>query len=129
MYSLTTSSRFEFRVWDKVFNRFVSGPFESRFFELRDYDITQFTGVLDTTNRKMFEGDVVTEWQYEDWGDKVGFAFNGIVYYSMRCAGFYVRHISNPLPVTIENDYATLQLTPEYRIIGNIFENPELVIK
>jgi hypothetical protein len=124
----STSFRLEFRVWDKVLKHFVSGPFESLFFKLNDYVVTQFTGVRDVSGVKIFQGDILSGIQYEDWFDKHGHNFWGFVAYNDRLASYRVYHIIHWGNDSIIQTSNGLELTPEWSIMGNVFEHPELLI-
>jgi len=85
-----------------------------------DYDsIMRSTGLRDMNNREIFEGDVV---QFEDCSEASHFLYinTGIIEW---CQGGF--HVTNRDSVSMEDllDGDSLDVT----IIGNIYENPELL--
>lgn len=81
--------------------------------------IQQFTGLLDKNNKEIFEGDILRCKTYDGWFDKEGGYFNSEVKFvncSIReyyASGWRISH-NMAIPVDCE-------------IVGNIFENPELI--
>lgn len=128
----------EFRVWDGI--RFLwptefclfpedNGTFLPRrlagYGELRDIPnsvILQYTGLTDSTGKKIFEGDIVCEKMTDDIAFEGGECNLGRVFFA---AGTFMIDGDGPL-----FDH-TFSLTPDrledYLVVGNIFENPELL--
>ena len=71
--------------------------------------IMQYTGLLDRTGKEIYEGDIV---KFGNWKPKE------IVYYYKNFAGFSLKDTDCWLL-----DYDT----KEMEVIGNIYENPELI--
>jgi len=88
----------KFRVWDLEKKFYLNQDDEFHFYEpdrgwqcpiplcecLRDkkrYVVQQYTGVRDENNYLIFEGDIIKEHHFEDWGDKIGYEYIGIVVY------------------------------------------------
>lgn len=73
----------------------------------------QFTGLHDKNGKEIYEGDVV-EWQTDIdrdyYGGKYGFIYEAVEF---KGGSFY--------PVCNMDEY-------EFEVIGNIFENPEMLI-
>ncbi len=78
------------------------------------YVLQQFTNLLDKNGKEICEGDILKAKSYEDWGDKDGFYYNHEVKFSTNKAG-------------ITNLAGFLYIPEDCEIIGNIFENPELL--
>lgn len=136
----------KFRVWDKIKKRFIefdtdyknrkgynlgeyalSANGKLKFFEAceggmeveecRDVDVLFFTGLKDKNGKKIFEGDIIIESHEEvnsndgtSWEEKHTFSVE-YVECRFNIYGFVHRPASEP----------------ELEIIGNIYENPELL--
>lgn len=126
--------KLKFRVWDKRIHCFVnfSGMFAPQFGisylngclesltctrENSDFVIQQFTGLKDKRGKEIFEGDIVKfiyttyEHEYEEEIGEVYFE-NGMFMFSRSCEF-----------CTADCNFREESL----EIVGNIFENPELI--
>ena len=87
--------------------------------DFRDAKLMQSTGLLDKNGKEIFEGDVV---QFEDCSETSDFLYIniGIIEWLQGCF-----HVTNRDSVLMEDllDGDSLDVT----IIGNIYENPELL--
>lgn len=87
--------------------------------KLDEIELMQSTGLRDMNNREIFEGDIV---QFEDCYEVSDFLYinTGIIEW---CQGGF--HVTNRDSVSMEDllDGDLLEVT----IIGNIYENPELL--
>jgi uncharacterized phage protein (TIGR01671 family) len=101
----------------KVIHNSIAYPELSEYSEIDDDTIGQFTGLLDKNGKEVFEGDVV---MFEYLGNHISEVKSDIV-------GYY-----------IENNGHKKELVKKFRldfpfknleVIGNIYENPELLIK
>lgn len=144
------NNRFKFRIWHKKQNKFIDPPryehldyykttglclidcsgylrvanypigngdnsADSVFTEINkeDYIIQQYTGLNDSLNNEIYEGDII-EMTYD--------------YIIER--GFVVWENNSYILKTIgEDSYAPLVIFPKDKVIGNIYENPELLKK
>ena len=131
---MNTKTRFKFRIWDTLDKRFI--PPESLGGKMHYYIhidgtpinmqngdggsiyiVQQWTGLTDTNGIDIYEGDIVNAWDRGvnanleiKWG-------NGTAgFFMYRCIGGLVWHLSGD-----SDNKETV------KIIGNIFENPELV--
>lgn len=119
--------RFKFRVWDKDMKRFQE-PFSLRdgiplYADgqewQRDYIVSQCTGLRDKNGKLMFEGDIV---------HKSGSKFNGEKILSEIEWCETSAHF-------VYSDYIGIGGSHEFRtgtagkmeVLGNIYENPELI--
>lgn len=75
-----------------------------------EYELLQFIGLKDTNGKEICEGDILLV----NGGEK-GFEYTGDVYF--KGGSFHCRNSSTP-------DWGDMS---NYEIIGNIYENPELI--
>lgn len=119
------------RVWDGKNDKMILpsnstyGGWMSNYFNgLKDKDWTyqQFTGLKDKNGQEIYEGDVVKIRGYDDWDDTVGFD----VIYQVKWCNKHVgwRGFTQGM---IAKNYAGSGLPEPIEIIGNVFENPELL--
>jgi len=123
----------KFRVWDEKFNCWDKGGFyiyANELIQKQGYIIQQYTGLKDKNGKEIYEGDVLKEHHFEDWGDKEGFDYFGVVRYKtypndsmgLQLAG-YVTY-----PNAEENkNYGGNRILLNCEVVGNIFENRELL--
>jgi uncharacterized phage protein (TIGR01671 family) len=76
--------------------------------------LMQYTGLHDKNGKEIYEGDIVSEWFYPDFGIEKT-RFEGIV--EWFDSGWFVK--------TKNVGEISLTDTAEIEIIGNIYENPE----
>lgn len=85
-----------------------------------EYDIQMFTGLKDKNDKKMYGGDVVKYYNKEESG--IG------VIKDMGAINLYIvwlkQHTEYP---TLQSDISIFQFPGEVEVIGNIYENPELL--
>jgi len=90
----------------------------------------QYTGLKDKANREIFEGDIIKLYHpnYYEY-------FKGTVSYDNKQAAFFcsgeavnrITYSDNRPDVVVIHTYAYLFEHDEIEIIGNIYENPELI--
>ena len=132
----------KFRVWDHILSEWIksdqlvlrpNGSITDGSI-LIDSKYIQFnTSLNDKNGKEIYEGDIIKEHHFEDWGnDTVGYEYRGVVRYmtrhnygfndELKFSGFVTfpnseenqKYIGNPLQTNCE-------------IIGNIFEDSELL--
>lgn len=87
--------------------------FESDIYDVESYNVFedtvgQYTELKDKNGKKIFEGDII-----KNWFDEIG-----IIKYEQKRAAFVVNNLENVYILWTNNDI---------EVIGNIFENPELL--
>ena len=133
-----------FRAWDKKKNQFVGfgnetlskkygrhipisvnyndGYFSLRneFFYITDIDLIymQYIGLKDKNNKKIFEGDILNLYSWEEEGDTV----KRII--EFKDGEYIIKEITDKDPVYCNVSMIGLE---DCEIIGNIYENPKLM--
>ena len=128
----------KFRAWDNK-QKSMSASFtlsdmhEATYMNLEpknhidNYKIMQYTGLKDKNGKEIYEGDqlkINNKWQgVVKYG--IANAFDGCCSYVKLC-GFYIeRKDSHSIMFNYEGQH--LNPEEEYEVIGNIYENPELL--
>jgi len=112
----------KFRVWDNKWHHWV-GEFEAKSLNNPEYSITQFTGLKDKNGKEIFEGDILAQEYYID-EEFIG----GETYIHKSKVCFHNGYFYND-----EDNKFSLILAAEkgqnghVEVIGNIFENPNLL--
>ncbi len=107
----------KFKAWDKEFKKWSELPTKeypvSDINLLTDYIWCQFTGKYDINGKEIYEGDIVRFRRSDDE------YFIGEISYVEKDGAYFVIHsgISDNQLYAFNN----------YEVIGNIFENPELL--
>ena len=97
-------------------------------FEVAPETVGQFTGLTDKNGKKIFEGDILCVEQRGETGSRICPVYFGeyidadSVFDDYRCIGFYVK-----TPDGCGNIGFLLDDEFEYEVIGNIYDNPELL--
>lgn len=117
----------KFRAWDvsqKVMFPVGAGgasKLESEEFELfiPNCILMQFTGLLDTNGTPVYEGDILQDTNTPDWKYEVVW---GLYEWGMAL-------IPGGMQVEIFRHRNNNGINYKYEVVGNIYENPELLVK
>lgn len=118
----------KFRAWGKNSKEFLTdgkmiGFTLKEIQNIHDIDLwefTQFTGLLDKNGKEIYEGDIVTGYTFaERMGDEVEWTKEqpATVTYDNKICGFYPFYYNARWRCDVES----------IEVIGNIYENPELI--
>lgn len=94
---------------------------EIEYIEIDPETLCQYTGLKDKNGERIFEGDIVRNKQGE---------LRKVEYWPSMCRFVLVTDIGtwDGMEVDYDTDYDTQQLVcSELEVIGNIFDNPELI--
>jgi uncharacterized phage protein (TIGR01671 family) len=107
----------------------VSAPLDGRFCNDGEFDLLQFTGLKDKNSKEIYEGDILRTVNFFDTDNKPVYLYHKVIYDTER-AVFNAINLSNGNELLTTNGNCFLYValkTPLIEIIGNIYENPELL--
>jgi uncharacterized phage protein (TIGR01671 family) len=112
------SREIKFKIYDKNDTNCIIGPFNwnklPSFLYPDNFTLLQYTGLKDKNNVEIYEGDIIRCKSFDGWFDKIGYYHNMEVKYQTLESGD--SELSGFLYINIDRE-----------VIGNIFENPELL--
>ena len=118
--TMLSSRLFKFRAWDFKNNKWLLGYEYPNLGgkKLSDLKLMQFTGILDINKKPIYEGDIVND---EELG-------KGIVVFQSGCFFMMYDADTNMEFLGLKTDrFGRLQEKRIVEILGNIYENPELL--
>lgn len=94
--------------------------------------IGQFTGLLDKNGKKIFEGDIVCKRNLT-----FNLRYEGVVVYNSAIGCFRIHSESKGTTIRMgfeasdvyEDGQCTVPVKYDYEVVGNIYDNPELINK
>lgn len=99
-------------------------------YAVKDDTVGEFTGLRDKNGKKIFEGDIVRRRE-----SAFGYVKTGVVKYDCHLGAFVLEYESygETCKSTFDNEfsendgYCTIRGTYSYEVIGNIYDNSELL--
>lgn len=116
----------KFRAWDKVYKHFheqdlIRDYIIGEFIDNPEYEVNQYTGFKDKNNREIYEEDIVEAHTFDENINKK--QIGRVTYHSERHGYIFV-----PKELEKKNLYYPLFSIVACELIGNVYENPELLI-
>ncbi len=84
--------------------------------------LSQFTGLKDKYGKDIYEGDIVT------YLDDANNSQKGVIKWDDTSCGFFIEAIGGDDEGNQNGELISYE-TKNYEVIGNIYENPEMMIK
>lgn len=109
----------EYLHWDDCTREFsIRTTMYTDYFDIEDMILMQYVGLKDENGKEVYEGDIL-EKIYTDYNDKEFLREKYLV--QNNICGWELRNLKKP------KSHRSFQLLKGCKIIGNIYENPELL--
>ncbi len=92
--------------------------FEMLMESISDMPLMQFTGLKDKNGKEIYEGDIITNHDFES-NLLIGFSSDKCAFVGSKTTSFNIEDIYNFFDDIVFED--------KWEVIGNIYENPELL--
>lgn len=113
----------KFRAWHKEKEEMIYDNFSVSYngiphdpFGFQPLEIMQYTGLKDKNGVEIYEGDILSRTVYKDWKSC------DVVFFSEKEARYKLLHNNE-----IGKEKYFVEDIGEFEVIGNIYENPELL--
>lgn len=117
-----------------VFEQTWDSPIiKQNIFEIQGCHIMQFTGFYDFDKKEIFEGDIISFTDVRDCIQKKKYQ----IYFNNECGSWYCKNGPELCNILVEQNNDDWKRSQNWnikdnqyiRVIGNIYENPELIFK
>lgn len=106
---------------------------------LSNWELMQFTGLLDKNGVEIYEGDIierknvfiersVVKFGIQDIDDNEGYSYNTVSGFYLNLIYQYGNYADGRLYSQVCNNFTHMDKLNEAEVIGNIYENPELLM-
>lgn len=119
-----------FKIFDYTTNKYLN---DGEIFSVQEnfgdeIKVLRSTNIQDINGKTIFEGDILRFKVFDGWGDSTGYFVNMAVF-------FVNKELDNGMEITyrvafkigVNEEHAIFDIRKDSEIIGNIFENPELL--
>jgi hypothetical protein len=102
----------KFRAWDKNREMMINQDLSSLYTNAENYTLLQFTGLIDKNGKDIYEGDILTH------------AFEKVIEVI-----FWKGSFCSKRPTGVGLELSRFDYPETFEVIGNIYEDPELINK
>ena len=95
------------------------------FMDEEEFNFMQYTGLKDKNGVEIYEGDIVKRMYL--FNGAYGETYTGEVVYDKEYAGYVISRPNKHIEPKTEGLRNTLSNKSNYEVVGNVYENPELL--